>query len=287
MFNSIKAKLISNRYIQEGVVKRTAGMKPGIKRKLFRIGGCIGILVKHRFNLWDYQHEMDLVKKNNYIYTFERYEKHITMYLPHYEEDFIQKTIVECADFYEAGELEYLRNTFLKGGEVILDIGANIGNHTVFFSKICNAEKVYAFEPIAETYETLCRNISLNHVEDRVVANNVALGNDSGKGRIKHFNPHNIGGTQIEATNDGAISIKRLDDYEFERIDFIKIDVEGFEYKLLQGAKNTLNKHAPVIFVEIFEDNFSEVDKLLRSYGYTDRYFTEGENNYIYMKKSI
>ena len=291
MFNNKIKELIDNSYVHVAnnkyiheVIKRNAWIKPGIKRNIFLMGVLVVEFVKHRFNLWDYQDEIDLVKKNNYIYSFERYGKNITMYLPHYEEDFLQKCIVEQSDFYEVIELEYLRDTFLKGGNVILDIGANIGNHTVFFSKICNAEKVYAFEPVAETYDTLCRNIDLNHIENTVVAYNVALGNASGKARIKYFDPLNIGSTQIEEADDGNIGMKRLDDYQFERIDFIKIDVETYEYDLLQGAKNTLTQFAPVIFVEIFDDCFSKVDKLLESYGYINSYIIF--NNYIYVKSA-
>lgn len=224
----------------------------------------------------------DTVKKNNYIYNFEKYGKNITMFLPHYEEDNIQKRIVKQSDFWEISQLEYMRNVFLKGGNVILDIGANIGNHTVYFSKICNAGKVYAFEPIAETYNTLCRNISLNHIEDVVVAYNVALGNVSGKARIKAFSLRNIGATQVEAADDGDIRMERLDDYEFERIDFIKIDVETYEYELLKGAKKTLSKHSPVIFAEIYDDYFSKVDNLLRSYGYINSYSIK--DDYVYIK---
>lgn len=222
------------------------------------------------------------IDRNNYIYSFERYEKNITMFLPNYKVDHIQKRIVKQSDFVESYELEYLRNAFLQGGNVILDIGANIGNHTVFFSKICNAKKVYAFEPIAETYNILCRNISLNHIEDTVIAYNVALGNVPGNAKIKNFSLLNIGGTTVEEADDGDISMKRLDDYEFERIDFIKIDVERYEHELLKGAKKTLAKHSPVIFIEIFDDCFSKVDKLLRSYGYTRSHSIK--YNHVYTK---
>lgn len=280
MFNNIKRKIIKDIYVRNVIIK-TDKMEPGIKRKLLRISGGAAELVKHRFKLSDYRLE---IKKNNSICSFNRYGESITMYLPHFEEDLIQEIIARGADFFEADELEYLRNTFLQDGNVILDIGANIGNHTVFFSKICNAEKVYAFEPIAETYDTLCRNISLNHIEKRVVAYNVALGNVTGKAKIKKFDSHNIGGTQIEEVDDGNIVMKKLDDYEFERIDFVKIDVEGYEYNLLRGAESTLSNHSPIIFIEIFDDRFSQVDELLRSYGYTDSYAVGSSNNFIYKK---
>ena len=283
MIREIEAKLLSSRYIRDEM-RKTNKMKPGIGRKLFRMGGCVKVLIQHRFNLWAYQREIDLIKNNNFIYSFERYGKIISMYLPHYEVDYIQQFIAKWADFYEAEDLEYLRNVYLRDGNVILDIGANIGNHTVFFSKICNAERVYAFEPISETYSTLCRNLALNHIEDTVVVYNVALGNTSGKAKIKCFDPYNIGAAQVEEAHDGSISMKRLDDYKFERIDFIKIDVEGFEYDLLKGAKNTLSKFSPVIYIEIFEGNFSKVDKLLRSYGYTANAHPIGYCNYIYSK---
>lgn len=130
----------------------------------------------------------------------------------------------------------------------------------------------------------------MNHIEDKVVANNVALGNVLGKARIKYFDPSNIGSTQVEEADDGELSMKRLDDYEFERIDFIKIDVEKYEYDLLLGAKNTLCKHSPGLYIEIFDDCFSKVDKLLREYGYYGYIISGSEydasipKNYIYQK---
>lgn len=79
--------------------------------------------------------------------------------------------------------------------------------------------------------------------------------------------------------------MKRLDDYEFERIDFIKIDIEGYEFYCLEGAKNTLSKHSPVIYVEISDNYFSKVDRLLRSYGYINHSVSYNGvyGNYIYI----
>lgn len=242
-------------------------------------------LWKHKFNLWDYMHEVEDVKKNGYLFTYKRYGVSVTMYLPCYEKDWIQKNIVNYADFYESRELEYLRENIIPRDSMILDIGANIGNHTVFFGKICKAKKIYCFEPVAETFDILSENVRLNNLEDIVVLNNVALGDKTGNAKIKHFNPDNSGSTQVEASDDGNMKLARLDDYEFQTVDFIKIDVEGYEYNLLLGARETLKKHSPVIFIEIFDNKFKATNKLLEEYGYKME-TTVAPYNYIYRKSN-
>lgn len=63
MISNIIGKLYNNRYIREEVIEKTSGMEPGIKRRLFRIGGCVVELIKHRFNLWDYRHKVKWQKR--------------------------------------------------------------------------------------------------------------------------------------------------------------------------------------------------------------------------------
>lgn len=68
-----------------------------------------------------------------------------------------------------------------------------------------------------------------------------------------------------------------------EKVDFIKIDVEGFEYNVLLGAKNILNRYSPIIFIEVFEQNEDKVFELLKQFSYK-KIEDLGENNYIFMK---
>lgn len=89
--------------------------------------------------------------------------------------EFIQNKIFLEEDYFERKELEQIRD-YVKPGYRILDIGANIGNHTLFFCNECGAEKVYSFEPCKDTFDVLRRNIDINHLSQCVEAFNVACG---------------------------------------------------------------------------------------------------------------
>lgn len=283
MLGKLKERIGKNRYVGD-LLTDADKMNRGVKRTLFLVEGVLKLLVKHKFNLFDYTDEVNAVKHNGYIFEFSRCKMDFKMFLPHYEEDFLQQQIVNYANFYEHRELNYLREKVIPHNAVILDIGANIGNHTVFFGKVCKAKKIICFEPVYETYETLCRNIELNNLDKIVVTNNVALGNIAGKAKIKYFDSKQIGSTQVEEAADGDISMARLDDFIFDRIDFIKIDVEKYEFYLLKGAKNTLIVHSPVIFIEIFDDCFEDVNAILEDYHYK-KCETVAPFNYIYRKR--
>lgn len=283
MLRRVKEKLGESRYVGDLLTKADR-LNGGCKRILFLTGGVLSLFIKHRFNLFDYEDEVRAVRNNNYRYKFHRCNIEFEFFLPHYEEDYIQRQIVNYANFYDNRQLYYLRKNVITRNAVILDIGANIGNHTVFFGKVCRAKRIYCFEPVAETYETLCKNIELNGLENVVVANNVALGSVSGKAKIKFFDSKQIGSTQVEETSDGDLSMARLDDYTFDRIDFIKIDVERYEFNLLKGARETLVKHSPIIFIEIFDDCFQDVNAVLEEYHYRKQE-TVAPYNYVYRKE--
>lgn len=105
MFDDMLHRLVANRYIHEEVVRKTVRMRPGMKRTLLRTWMCAVVIAKHRFRLRDYRHEMDSMKKNGCICCFKKHGKDIMMYLPRYEEDYIQYFIAECSDFYETDVL--------------------------------------------------------------------------------------------------------------------------------------------------------------------------------------
>lgn len=238
--------------------------------------------IRHRFHVWDYVDEVNAVKVNGYEYSFTKKGEEIRLYLPQYETDYLQHWIVNYADFFEYDELEHLSSS-IGHNKDILDIGANIGNHTIFFGRILKAHSIHSFEPVGDFYEILKKNVELNHLNNVVTIHNVALGSESGKARIKCFNKSELGSTQLEENSDGNMELCRLDDFEFSNIDFIKIDVETFEYNLLLGAKKTLDKHSPIIFIEIFDELYDKVNGLLNEYGY--HMFEEvSHTNYLYKK---
>lgn len=146
-----------------------------------------------------------------------------------------------------------LLSTLIKKGDTVLDIGANIGLMTIPFSKMVGSNgKIYSFEPQSKIYYILCSNIVINNLNN-VESRNLAVG-DSNEflylSNIDYSKSNNFGG--ISLSNNGEIKIPqiKLDDVPFEKLNLLKIDVEGMELKVLNGAQKTLNKHRPIMYIE-------------------------------------
>ncbi len=208
----------------------------------------------------------------------------IKVYVPQHLDDYIQKQIVIHKDFYERKLLDLLINKYEVSGTV-LDIGANIGNHSLYFANSNNVTKVYAFEPVKDTFKTLERNITLNNMQKKISAYNIALGAQNTRANICHFNEMNIGASRVKEDYSGEIEVCSLDSLNkvgfIDSIALIKIDVEGFEFDVLKGGEQLIKAHKPIIFVESFGEAFSNVKKLLKEFGYTlDKKLVDG--NYIF-----
>lgn len=199
-------------------------------------------------------------------------------YLPLLPGDLIQRTILLSDDYFERGRLDGVFKAYKNGiigrkiseGQgVVLDIGANIGNHTLYFCNEYHAKKVYCFEPVAETFAMLRENIKLNHLEERVVLNQFGLGEKDSRGSVNYYNLNNIGGTSLRQDERGDLVIKSLDGIGIdEPVVLVKIDVEGMERAVLKGGMDLLKKNRPFIMVESFEDVFPETREILYGIGY-------------------
>lgn len=200
----------------------------------------------------------------------------VKMYLPNisyqnnsFDGDYIQKNIFYTCRYYEEDELNKIRQYLTQQKVNICDIGANIGNHSLFFIQQIQANHVYCFEPVESTFDILKKNISLNKFEN-VKLYNMALGKSEGTGMVNVRDENNCGANQIVPDIDGKIKMTTLDNICFnERIHFVKIDVEGYEKDVLIGGKRFFAEHSPLIYVEIFEKNFVAVNSILKDYGYT------------------
>lgn len=198
----------------------------------------------------------------------------VKFYVPMYRWDYVQSHIVGYRSFYEFDLLTKI-DRCLTDKAIIFDMGANIGNHSLYWSLKRNAEKIHAFEPMDSTFNILSKNMEINNIGNEVVLNHLGLGDRSGKASVLSYTPYNIGGTEIQMDVNGAMNVITLDEYvrdsnkfREDRIDLFKIDVEGFEDRLLRGAEYTLGKYKPLIWVEIWEFNFEKVDAILKEYGY-------------------
>jgi FkbM family methyltransferase len=163
------------------------------------------------------------------------------------DDDVIQREHVK-GQFYEAEELALIRKHF-KGGTFV-DIGANVGNHSIFAGKFMGADRVLAFEPNPAAYIPLKCNIGLNALE-RVVQH-FPLGLSDNPGRASFSTPNgNLGGTRLSDSADGEFEIARGDDVIEGPVGFIKLDAEGMELAVLSGLSKTIEKNRPSMFVEV------------------------------------
>ncbi len=150
-------------------------------------------------------------------------------------------------------DVEFL-GQILQAGDVAIDVGANIGNHTVFYAKkVSPGGVVFALEPQRVTFEILCANLVLNGLVN-VIPMQAGAGEAEGKLNVPLLDPNaaqNFGAVSIECHANGeSIRIMPLDSLELKRCKLIKIDVEGMEYKVILGAEKTIKSCRPFLYVE-------------------------------------
>jgi FkbM family methyltransferase len=183
----------------------------------------------------------------------------------------------------------------VRPGDMVLDVGANVGAHTVLFSHLVGRRgRVLAFEPVPPNIERLRATLRRRRRFPNVTVLELAVGNP-GKGREKvlisapsadltqaSLAVHTAGSWQDRHDTDQySVSITSVD-AELEvtpvqRVDFLKIDVEGAELDALKGAARTISRYTPLIYCEIFDEwtrgfGYSPSDLLgfVRSLGYAE-----------------
>jgi len=193
----------------------------------------------------------------------------------------------------------------LRPTDLFLDIGANAGVYTILSSKVVGARSI-AFEPIAETIERLTDQVNVNRIREKVVIRNVGIGNENCFLTFTN-NSDTINKVSLKqsADNTTKVEVKKLDDeIAIQGPTLLKIDVEGFEYNVIEGAGKVLSN--PNILGLIIELNGSgdeyghsndHVHALIIGLGYTaykydplSRSFTalssynKNKGNTIYLK---
>lgn len=204
-------------------------------------------------------------------------------YLPNHEKDSIQRSMEITKMFWDM-KAHNLINKYLTNNATIIDIGANIGSHSIYWGLMRSAKKVYAFEPFNETYGILKTNIELNNLQEVIIPNNFGLYSYETNARIMFYWEENLGGTSFTPDPKGGFYLKTLDSLALpdEKIDLIKIDVEGAEVKTLEGAINTIKKHKPIIVIESFK-NKNSVEEILFPIGYKLIETIRENEDYIYI----
>jgi FkbM family methyltransferase len=157
-------------------------------------------------------------------------------------------------NFYEEDELELIRR-YLPPGKVFCDIGSNVGNHAVYIGLFLNPEQIIPFEVNPNAIALLRANLALNGLTDRADLSHLGLGlsDRSATDQGLSVPAGNMGAARI-VDRGGRITLARGDDLlAGQRVDFLKIDVEGMELAVLAGLEATIRRHKPRLFVEVLD----------------------------------
>lgn len=197
-------------------------------------------------------------------------------------------------DIIENKLLEYIQKA-----NIILDIGAHVGCHTLAYSKINPNTLIHSFEMQPEMFFLLEKNIKDNNILNVQLYNN-AIGNKTGQYETEiklrdggYFKPvkyytddkFNFGGLGLGFGGE-KVNMITIDSLNLSDCDFIKIDVEGFEYGVILGAIETIKKYKPVIFYEFADKVMTEEMCTIASINYSESYdpkdllITLGYNNF-------
>jgi FkbM family methyltransferase len=184
------------------------------------------------------------------------------------ENDHIARMIRQTQAFYEAEMLSDARSR-LFFPRLAVDVGAHIGNHTVYFAQVLGIRTI-SFEPNPASFFHLDLNIRENGLARLCRVRHAAVGRTSGLVRPISAPGENSGMARVEEDPAGTVPLVTLDDELVgeAHVDLLKIDVEGWELGVLEGAHEVLRRHRPLIYVEVMEDRFAGVEAYLRDLGY-------------------
>jgi len=192
---------------------------------------------------------------------------------------------------------QYHAREYIQADSVVIDAGANFGIFSSLAASIAEKGKVYAFEPVAETYSYLAQNTA-DYKNIQCV--NLALGESNKDGEIS-FNPKDL---QVSSLKDSGyhhfqenfynnhhdIKVVTLDSFvrenKIEKLDFLKIDTEGYEKEILIGAKKSIKKFKPVIAVSAYhqQNDTKDIVELINAIDpkYKHKLSFRGEEDFIF-----
>ncbi|MHB1291141.1 MAG: FkbM family methyltransferase [Sulfuricella sp.] len=171
---------------------------------------------------------------------------------------------------FSEGEVALFQR-LLSPGDIALDVGANLGAHTVPMARLVGRRgRIYAFEPQRMMFQTLCANLALNDLIN-VEARQAGLGAEVGVARVADLSPwlmENFGGVSLGEVPT-EVPVETVDSLGLERCRLIKIDVEGMEREVLLGARGTLARLKPFLYVECDRrEKSADLIRLLMEQGY-------------------
>ena len=218
-----------------------------------------------------------------------KYEGHLIELVFTDECDYLAKQAIRSGTFFEEHFLRYLRdNKVIGSNSVVMDIGACVGNHTVYFSKIIGVKKVISIEPTLQSFKALQRNVELNSL-DNVVCKRVVVSSNDGMAKCFVKKPDNIGANRWVPVGENAkplfgpdgkaynaditedsiyVKTVTLTDIVNEKIDFIKMDVEDAENMIIETGKDVIREYRPGLMVEVSRHNLERFEDLMKELDY-------------------
>lgn len=165
---------------------------------------------------------------------------------------FIGRSLEEYGEYTEE-EIELFAQVVVPGMTVV-EAGTNIGTHTLPLARMVGeAGRVVAFEPQRRVFQVLCANLALNGI-GCVEAHWAALGEAAGEAAVPALFASaagNVGGMAIgEEGGEEVVPVRTVDGLGLAACGFMKVDVEGMEAAVLRGARATIARHRPVLYVE-------------------------------------
>lgn len=213
------------------------------------------------------------LKDNTFIYTHDKGE---------YISDYIEQT----KWYYEPKTIDYIKSLNLSNCS-ILDVGANIGNHSVAISKVTNNCSIISFEPFDSNYNIL-KNNQIIHNSSNIQTYQYFVTSKEKSENTFYINPVwgecNLGYIKESNSCGQEVTNHYIDLFRYSNLKLIKIDVEGLELDVLKGSIETIEDHKPIIIAEHHtEYEHLVVLNYLSDFGYSLETIIEEDNkNYVY-----
>ena len=246
-------------------------LDPKFYLEMWRHQQCIklGVSFVIQNGVLNYQEQWEnilkYVRSTSIIKQFDFDNQNLTFRIAYWN-PYIESKLVS-GHVFEDSQLLALKN-IINPGATIVDVGANIGQHTIFFAKNLGAKKVIPIEPNPDFSNIIRENILLNQADNIDIS---FLGYGVGEKHEKcsivesFANPQD---TTVEYDENGNIPVYPLDDLIEEVIHLIKIDVDEHEMKVLFGMKNILKSIRPILAIEVLHPNLTEFLKMMEEFNY-------------------
>jgi len=173
-----------------------------------------------------------------------------------------------AGQFVEEPELQALRKVVPQGGNVV-DVGCEIGNHAVYFQKYLKAARIWAFDANQRCTHETRRNLQANAPGSECRFDVLTTGVSDKPGKL-YLPQHDDTVSGLSSNPDEGIEVPvvPLDNLVGERVDLLKVDVEGMEMQVLKGAMNILRRDRPYLFIEVQDANREAFSALMNELGY-------------------